>query len=927
MPNAEPFRIKAVEPTRLIRRSDRQRILEEASYNPYLIRSDDVFIDLLTDSGTNAMSAHQWAGLLSGDESFAGSRNFYSLERAVYELFDYPYVIPIHQGRGAENLLCRALIKPGQCVAANLRFATTLPHIEHKGGIVKDIVIDAAYDPESAYPFKGELDINKLDALYQEVGREGIAFVLASATCNLAGGQPISIFNLRQVSEWARAHGIPLLLDASRIAENSYLISEREAAYRGQSPREIVLELTRLADICFLSAKKGAIASIGGFVATRNRELYNELITQSVVYEGMPTCGGLPSRELEAIARGLYEAVDPKFLEHRIRQVRYLGEQLKQAGIPIVEPLGGHAVYLNASRFFEHLSKDKFPAGTLNAYLYLEGGIRGNTASLRDTEFVRLCLPRRVYTDRHLDVVADTLISLYQKREQISGLAQTFDPPAMKFAYSRYVPLETPTVVRGKSEASPQADWALRTRITSIPPYRIKMVEGLSNVSAERRAQALREAGYNPFLLRSEDIHLDLLTDSGTNAMSIQQWSRYMVGDEAYAGSASFEELKESVKDVFGFRYVVPTHQGRAAENLLSSALIRPGSYIPVNMYFTTTREHIERNGGTMVDVILDEAHNPTLMHPFKGNFSIEKLMELINRVGAENIPYIWLAVTVTMAGGQPVSMANIREVSRIAVRYNIPLYMDATHCVENAFFIKEREPGYGNRTIESILLEMFSYADGCIMSAKKDALANIGGFIATNNEEFYNKISTMFVLFEGMTTYGGLCGRDMEAIAQGIREMVDDEMVAHRIHQVRYLGRRLEKAGVPIVEPIGGHAVFIDAKRFLPHLDQEQYPAQALVSAIYLESGVRTMERGIVSAGRDPKTGKNHRPQLELVRLALPRRAYTDRHMDYVADAIAALYAKRDQIRGLEMVSEPATLRFFTSRFQPLEAATEVLA
>ncbi|MGE5708107.1 MAG: tryptophanase, partial [Bacteroidota bacterium] len=448
MPNAEPYKVKTVEPTSLIGRSERQRILEEASYNPFLIRSQDVFIDLLSDSGTNALSADQWAGLLSGEESFAGSRNFFHLEHAVQELFGYPLVIPAHQGRGAENLLCRALIRPGQRVAANLRFATTLPHIEHKGGIVADIVVDEAYDPTSDFPFKGNLDLNKLQRLFDEVGRDGIAFILASSTCNVAGGQPISIQNLSEVSEWARKHGVPLLLDASRIAENAYLLSEREPLFLGRSPREIAAEITRLVDICFFSAKKGALASIGGFVATRNRDLYDQLIQQGVVYEGMPTCGGLPSRELEAIARGLYEALDEHFLAHRIEQVRYLGEQLEAAGIPIIRPVGGHGVMIDAGRFLPHLSREQYPAQALNAALYLEGGIRANPGAIKTPkgekiEILRLYIPRRVYTDRHLDVVADTLLHLWRKKEEVPGLSLSREDVLL--AQSRYVPLQSPT--------------------------------------------------------------------------------------------------------------------------------------------------------------------------------------------------------------------------------------------------------------------------------------------------------------------------------------------------------------------------------------------------------------------------------------------------------------------------------------------------
>nr|PZN71360.1 MAG: tyrosine phenol-lyase [Bacillota bacterium] len=450
-------------------------------------------------------------------------------------------------------------------------------------------------------------------------------------------------------------------------------------------------------------------------------------------------------------------------------------------------------------------------------------------------------------------------------------------------------------------------------------PYKIKAVEPIRITTREYREKAIREAGYNTFLLRSEDVYIDLLTDSGTNAMSDRQWAALMMGDEAYAGARSFYRFEEAVREIYGFKYVVPTHQGRGAEHLISRILIKPGDYIPGNMYFTTTRTHQELQGGTFVDVIIDEAHDPQAIHPFKGNVDIAKFEALIDRVGADKIPYINVALTVNMAGGQPVSMANLREVRKVCDRHGIRMWCDATRAVENAYFIKEREPGYQNKSVREILKEMMSYFDGCTMSGKKDCLVNIGGFLAMNEEWILQKAREQVVIFEGMPTYGGLAGRDMEAIAQGIYEMVDDDYIAHRIHQVRYLGEQLLEAGIPIVQPIGGHAVFLDAKAFLPHIPQDQFPAQALAAELYVESGVRAMERGIVSAGRDPKTGDHIYPKLELVRLTIPRRVYTDRHMDVVAWAVKQLWERRDSIRGLRMVYEPPTLRFFTARFEPI--------
>jgi len=450
-------------------------------------------------------------------------------------------------------------------------------------------------------------------------------------------------------------------------------------------------------------------------------------------------------------------------------------------------------------------------------------------------------------------------------------------------------------------------------------PYKIKAVEPIRMTTREYREQAIREAGYNTFLLRSEDVYIDLLTDSGTNAMSDRQWGALMMGDEAYAGARSFFRLEEAVREIYGFKYVVPTHQGRGAEHLISRILIKPGDYIPGNMYFTTTRTHQELQGGTFVDVIIDEAHDPQANHPFKGNVDIAKFEALIDRVGADKIPYINVALTVNMAGGQPVSMANLREVRKVCDRHGIRMWSDATRAVENAYFIKEREEGYQDKPVREILKEMMSYFDGCTMSGKKDCLVNIGGFLAMNEEWILQKAREQVVIFEGMPTYGGLAGRDMEAIAQGIYEMVDDDYIAHRIHQVRYLGEQLLEAGIPIVQPIGGHAVFLDARAFLPHIPQDQFPAQALAAALYVDSGVRAMERGIVSAGRNPKTGDHNYPRLELVRLTIPRRVYTDRHMDVVAYSVKHLWEQRDTIRGLRMVYEPPTLRFFTARFEPI--------
>lgn len=458
-------------------------------------------------------------------------------------------------------------------------------------------------------------------------------------------------------------------------------------------------------------------------------------------------------------------------------------------------------------------------------------------------------------------------------------------------------------------------------------PFKIKSVETLAMLSYEERKKSLNLAGYNTFLIDSKDVYIDLLTDSGTTAMSDAQWGALMTGDEAYAGSKSWKKLEKAVREVYGFQFVLPTHQGRGAENILSQLKIKKGDTVPGNMYFTTTRAHQEMNGATFVDIIIDEAHDPSIEHPFKGNVDLTKLQKVIDEVGADKIPYVCLAVTVNLAGGQPVSMQNMQDVYALCRTHGIDVMLDATRCVENAYFIKEREAGHANRSIAAILKEMMSYADGCTMSGKKDCLVNIGGFLAMNDEDLYIRSRELVVVYEGMPSYGGMSGRDMEAMAIGIREAVDDHYIEHRVGQVRHLGQQLIDAGIPVVKPIGGHAVFLDARAFLPHLSQEEFPAQALAAALYLDSGVRSMERGIVSAGRDITTGKHNKPNLELVRLTIPRRVYTNNHMDVVVDSIVDLYGKRDTICGLRMDYEPPTLRFFNARFSPLSASGELIS
>ena len=452
-------------------------------------------------------------------------------------------------------------------------------------------------------------------------------------------------------------------------------------------------------------------------------------------------------------------------------------------------------------------------------------------------------------------------------------------------------------------------------------PFRIKVVEPIKRTTREARKKLIIEVGFNVFSLPAESIYIDLLTDSGTSAMSDKQWAAMMIGDESYAGSRSYYRFEEVVRDLTGLSHIIPTHQGRVAENLLFSSILKKGDVVPNNSHFDTTRANVEHNEGIAVDLVIDEAKDPTNLHPFKGNIDIHKLETLIKETGKENIPLGMLTVTNNSGGGQPVSMQNIKETSEMLRKHDIPFFLDACRFAENAYFIKEREEGYSEMTVRDIAKKMFSYADGCTMSAKKDGLVNMGGFIALNDEKIAEKITNLLILVEGFPTYGGLAGRDLEAIAVGLEEVTDEDYLSFRINQVRMLGESLTENGIPIIQPTGGHAIYIDALGFLPDMPREQFPAQALTVALYMEAGVRGVEIGsLMFAKEDPGTGEIKYPDLELVRLAIPRRVYTNMQMNYVAESLIELYQNRKKIKGLKITYEASVLRHFTARFELVE-------
>ena len=454
---------------------------------------------------------------------------------------------------------------------------------------------------------------------------------------------------------------------------------------------------------------------------------------------------------------------------------------------------------------------------------------------------------------------------------------------------------------------------------TIIEPFKIKSVEPIKFTTKEERIKLLKEAGNNPFLLHAEDVIIDLLTDSGTSAMSAQQWAGIMSGDESYAGSKSFYKFEKMVKKITGMKYIIPTHQGRASERILFSITGGKGKFIPNNTHFDTTRANIEFSGAEAVDLLNEEGKHPEIRADFKGNMDVEKLKEFIEKTGSGNIPLCMITITNNSGGGQPVSMQNIREVKEVCKQYNIPLFLDACRFAENAYFIKIREKGYTDKSIIEIVQEIFSYADGATMSAKKDALVNIGGFLAINDDELAQKCRNLLIVTEGFPTYGGLAGRDLEAVAQGLVEVLDENYLQYRIRSVEYLGEKLVAAGVPIIEPPGGHAIYIDAKRFLPSISPEQFPGQALTCELYIHGGIRAVEIGSVMFGKYDSEGNLIPPSMELVRLAIPRRVYTQSHIDYVAEKIIEVYEKRSQIKGLKITYQATMLRHFTARFEKI--------
>ncbi len=883
-PVHEPHKTKTVRVLHFPTLQERKKHLAAADFNVFHLTLSQIAFDM-SSKGTSASSQEQLSGQLIGDEAYAGARNFEHLQGVVRDVFGHDKLCPTHNNLGSIKLLVATMVPDGKQLPTNARGYVDI--LERRGVSVPD-----ARDHDEPV-FTGNMDLSKLEKSL----RSGDVALIHVHT--FADGQhPVSMANLEQVGSLAHKHGIRLVMDASRIIENAWYVQRHEDGWGSRSIADIVRRIAAMASVLHIDGAQDPKCNTGGLLSTNDAEDYEKLMNEVVVYEGLHTYGGMAGRTMEVLARGLAGMCDEAEVHWVMHQTERFTQTLRDAGVPLERGCDG--AYLRADRFLPHLQTHTQDA--LSAALYLSSGIRAMARALVEQDaLVPVQIPRLSLTNEQLDQIAQAIIALHGQRGEVVGVTP--------FRSGRWR-----DQLRFRSEFANLEPFAFDTF-----PYQIHTIEPVGVLSREQRQKAIEKAGYNTFLLRSADVTIDLLTDSGTSAMSTDQWAAYDAARASGANSDEYVRLAQILRDTLGYKHVIPTHQGRAAEHILSQIMIRPGQYVPGNMYFTTTKLHQELAGGVFVDVIGDEAHDPTSEFPWKGNIDLDKLRAVVDRDGPQNVAYVSFEHSVNMAGGQPVSMDNMREVYHYCRSLAIPVFFDATRVVENAYMIQRRDPRYRDTHIDDILREMMVYGDGCTVSGKKDFLINIGGLLAFRDDDGWaEQAEDMLRVYEGTTTDGGLATADLAAIAVGVREMLDDRYIRSRVRQTQLLGTLLVEAGVPIVTPPGSHAVFLDAKRFLPHVDQDRFPAQRLAAEIYVETGVRSMERGNVSKGRNPETGENYRPALELVRLTLPRRVYTNDHIRAVAAGIIRLYERRHEVEGLSFVYEPSRLRFFQGRFEP---------
>lgn len=885
-PIHEPHKIKTVRPVAFPSFEERKRLLMGAHFNLFNLTPSQVAFDMAS-LGTSAYSQEQLSGELVGDEAYAGARNFETLVRSVQRVLGHTYVCPTHNVLGSVKLLAATLARRGSVLPSNARGRIDV--LSPRGIEVRDV--RDAREPT----FTGNVDLAGLE---RELESEHVSAI--SIHLYADGRHPVSLTNLAAVRAAAEKRGVRLVLDASRVIENAWFVQRHEPGQDARPIAEIVRQLVKTAHVMQLDGAQDPKCNTGGLLTTDNPADHELFMNEVVVYEGLHTYGGMSGRTMEVLARGIDEMCDESEVQWVMHQTQLFNQRLRAAGVPL--QAGCDGAYLEARAFLPHVREHAQHA--LAAALYQTSGVRALVTGLvgRD-DLVPVQIPRLAMTNWQLAQVADAIVALHRQRDRVAPLELQHGSKwhdALRFR-SVFADLENYEF--------------------DCFPFTIHTIERIAETTREQREKLIRDAGYNTFLLPSSQVTIDLLTDSGTSAMSTEQWAVYSAARATPATSEAYLEFVAALRDVYGYEYILPTHQGRAAEHILSQAMIRQGQLVPGNMYFTTTKLHQELAGGVFVDVIVDAAHDPTSDYPWKGDIDLAKLARCVEEHGAEKIAYVSFEHTVNMAGGQPASMQNMKDVYAYCSQRKIPVFFDATRAAENAYMIQKRDPRYAKSRVKDILREMMLYGDGATVSGKKDFLINIGGVLAfKDNAEWAQRCEDLLRVYEGGVHDGGLAAADLAAMARGVHEMLEDRYIRTRVEQAAHLAQRLMDAGVPIVMPPGSHAIFIDVKRFLPHVDQDEYPAQMLAAQIYVETGVRAMERGNVSKGRDPRTGRNYRPALELVRLTIPRRVYTNDHMRAVADGIIRLYERRHTIHGLRFVHEPPMLRFFQGRFVPLE-------
>lgn len=889
----EPHKIKTVRLTRLGKQlslQERKRNLIDVDFNVYHLTPSQVSFDM-SSVGTGAVSQEQLARQYVGDEAYAGARSFYRLQQAASRVLGHTFVCPTHNRLGAVKLIVASSMPSPADEVVPINGAHRLSDALAARGVR---VVDVC---QASSAFSGDVDVDKLAAL---LDAQRVSHVLVE--CYADGVRPVSLGNLRDVRSLLDRRGVKLVLDCSLIAENACYVQRHEPGCRHRRVAALVRDMSKTAHVAIIDGGYGPRSATGGLLLTDNPADHQRYIEQVVVYEGLHTYGGMSGRTMEVLAQGLDEMVDEAQAQWIHHQATLLADRLRVAGVPLLPAADG--AHIDASQLWPG-SSASCQAHALAAALYQSSGVRAAPTGARHRdELLAVQIPRLALTSRQVSLVADAVAQVWQQREAVAPLS-----PVTDSAWHDGVRF------RASFADLADFDWG------DVTPYTVHTFERVGHAAVEQRQRLAAEAGWNTFLIRSEDVTIDLLTDSGTSAMSTQQWAAYDAAQSTPCISDAYRCFVRTMQVAYGFRHVIPTHQGRAAEHVLSQVMIRPGQIVPGNMYFTTTREHQELAGGVFVDVIVDQAHDAQSNHPWKGNIDVDKLKALVREHGPARIAYIKYEFSVNMAGGQPCSMANIREVSAYCRAQGIPVCFDATRAVENAYMIQKNDAEFHHVPVRHILREMMMYGDACSVSGKKDYLVNIGGMVGFREDgQLAQAAEQLLRVFEGGVGDGGLGVGDLAAMAQGVEEMLDDQYIRSRVEQTALLGQLLADAGVPIVQPAGTFAIFIDARKFLPHVDQDEFPAQRLAAELYIETGVRAMERGNVSKGRDPVTGKNCRPALELVRLTIPRRVYTDDHIREVANGVIRLWQKRAQIGGLAFVYEPKHLRFFQSRFAPVE-------